>query len=486
MLESTYERELRVGYKDEKIKLLEQAVEQYQSREEQYQLREQQYQETIEELTERVSKLERSQALNSSNSSKPPSSDGFKKPNRTQSQREKSNKKSGGQPGHKGTTLQQVENPDIIERCEINTCPHCNADLNNEPVIDICRRQTIEIPKIIKPIVTEQQYDVKCCPECQNIVSMQDSGDSKAPVQYGANIKAFASYLVVYHLIPIKRATEIMNNFFGIAMSSGTIGNISTACFNAVKQIVEKIEKKLIIAPVKGADETGLNVAGKTCWAHILCNDQYVSYRLSEKRGDITECLEGTVVHDFFVSYNKLEKVKHAYCNAHLIRELKAAEEIDKEPWARKMSRLLKFSNCMVKQKRHLINAKWLERHRKVYDQIVNEGVAFHENQGILKKSARGRDKRRQGHNLVLRFKDNVDDILRFLTDEEVPFTNNQAESALRMIKVKLKVSGCFRTFEGANNFLTIRSFTATAQKQGIKPLDALASIFHGAPISLI
>jgi transposase len=468
-----------VDWKDEKIKLLEQAIEQFQAREKEYK-------QTIEKLIERVAELERSQALNSSNSSKPPSSDGLKKPHRIQSQREKSNKKSGGQFGHKGATLQQVENPDIIERCEMNACPHCNTDLINEPVIDICRKQIIDIPEEIKPIVTEHQYEIKYCPGCQKKVSIQNDGALKAPIQYGTNIKAAVSYLSAYNLIPEKRVAEIMKDFFGISMSLGTIGNISKACFNAVNPIVEKIEEELIIAPVKGADETGLRVAGKLHWVHVLCDDQRVHYRLSEKRGDVKECLSGVLVHDSFVSYDKLEGVEHALCNAHLLRELKAAEKIDKEPWARKMARLLKFGNCVAKQNRQVIDAKWLEKYRKLFDQIVDEGIAFHESLGVLKKSARGRDKRRIGHNLALRFKNKTDYVLRFLIDSATPFTNNQAEYSVRMIKVKQKVSGCFRTFEGANNFLTIRSYTATAQKQGTKPLNALASVFQGTHISLI
>jgi transposase len=479
-----------VGYKDEKIKLLEQTIEELQKgRIEDQIIKKQQQktiekqQETIEELTERVSNLEHSQALNSSNSSKPPSSDGLKKTNRTQSQREKSNKKSGGQPGHKGATLQQVEDPDIIERREINACPHCNTDLFNEPVIDICRKQIIDIPKEITPIVTEHQYEIKCCPGCQKKVYIQND---EAPVQYGPNIKTAVSYFGIYNLIPENRIIGIMNNFFGIALSSGTIGNIYKACFEGVKPIAEKIEEELIISPVKGADETGLRVAGRLHWVHALCDDKRVHYRLSEKRGDIKECLTGVVVHDSFVSYDRLEGVQHSLCNAHILRELKAVEEIDKELWARKMARLLRFGNRVSKENRQVINAKWLEKYRKLFDQIVDEAIGFYESLGVLKKSARGRDRRRIGHNLALRLKNKADYILRFLTDSEVPFTNNLAECAVRMIKVKQKVSGCFRTFDGANKFLTVRSFTATAQKQGVKPLDALASIFHGTPISLI
>jgi transposase len=190
------------------------------------------------------------------------------------------------------------------------------------------------------------------------------------------------------------------------------------------------------------------------------------NYRVSEKRGDVSIISSGVVTHDHFVSYySKLDGVQHSLCNAHHLRELKAVVEIDKEPWAKSMIRLLLFGHVKVQQDPQNITDDWLSRFRKIYDNIIASGLLLHENLGLLSKPKRGRVKRRPGHNLLLRLKNRSDDTLRFLYNLDVPFTNNAAEQSLRMIKVKQKVSGCFRTTDGAKDFLTVRSYTATAKK---------------------
>jgi transposase len=342
----------------------------------------------------------------------------------------------------------------------------------------------LDIPEIRKPIVTEHQFEVKCCPGCLKKVMYQDDILAKAPIQYGPNAKAAVSYLNMHNLIPENRVSQIMGDLFGMPMSVATVENTSKVCVNNIEKVVEQIEEHLKIVQVKGADESGIRVAGKLLWLHTLCNDKYVHYRVSEKRGDIKKDLKGIVVHDGFASYYKLENIQHALCNAHHLRELKAVEKIDKEPWARNMSRLLRFGNFFSQQKRPKITVKWLVKYRKLFDQIINEGIYFHEQLGVFKKPKRGRIGRRPGHNLLLRLQKRADDTLRFLSNSEVPFTNNQAELSLRMIKVKQKISGCFRTFEGAKNFLTVRSYTTTAQKHGFKALDVLTNVFKQTQLS--
>jgi len=469
----------RMCSKDKKIRELERIIE------EQQKIIEKQ-KEIITELTERVKKLERSLKLNSNNSGKPPSSDGLKKQPRVQSLREKSDKKPGGQPGHRGSTLLQVEAPDLIEQHKISCCPHCKIDLTDEPVIDICKKQIFDIPEIKRPFVTEHQLEIKHCPRCKKRVPAKGDRRAKAPVQYGPNTKAVVSYLNIHNLIPENRVAQIMNDLFGMPISVATVENFSKTCATNVEQVVEHIEEDLKVTPVKGADESGLRVAGKLSWLHSLSSKESVYYYATEKRGDIKKNLKGVVVHDGFVSYYKLENIQHALCNAHHLRELKAVVEIDKEPWARSMIRLLKLG-CRVAQERpQNITTEWLTKFKKLYDLIISTALSYHENLGVLKKPKRGRVKRRPGHNLVLRLQKYDNDVLRFLSNPEVPFTNNQAEQSLRMIKVKQNISGCFRTVEGANKFLTIRSYTATAQKQGVKTLDALTHAFQGKPLSLV
>ena len=197
--------------------------------------------------------------------------------------------------------------------------------------------------------------------------------------------------------------------------------------------------------------------------------------------------LAGTVVHDHFVSYyTKLDEAIHALCNAHHLRELKAVDEIDKEPWAKNMIRLLRLGCHFVTEKRQDINDKWLKRFEALYHKIIRDGLDYHENLDPLKKPSRGKTKRRPGHNLLLRLCNRADDVLRFLYNPEVPFTNNLSEQSLRMIKVKQKISGCFRTIGGVKRFLTIRSYTATAKKQGLNIINSLICTFSGPPIDLL
>jgi len=434
-------------------------------------------------LKERIAELERQIGLNSQNSSKPPSSDGFKKPPaRVQSLREKSGKKVGGQPGHEGRTLQQVNSPDQVKQQRVMICPHCKTDLSNVPVSDVIKRQVFDIPPI-KPVVTEHQLEVKFCPCCNRRVEAPKDPSVNAPVQYGNNAKTIATYLNIQNLTPTDRVAETIQDVFHLSMSPATVEKFTHSCSDIVTPVVEKIESNLKAADVKGSDESGLVIAGKLHWVHTLSNNKFVHYRASEKRGDVPTDLSGTVVHDHFASYySKLKGVQHSLCNAHHLRELKAVVELDKESWARHMVRLLKLGHAKVHRDPQNITAHWLTKYRALYDKIVTAGIRFHESLEPPRQSNRGRIKRRPGHNLLLRLKDRAADTLRFLYDRNVPFTNNTAEQSLRMIKVKQKVSGCFRTSDGAKQFLNVRSYTATAQKNGVNVFDALTKAFCHEP----
>lgn len=433
----------------------------------------------IVRLKERIAELERQLGLNSQNSSKPPSSDGLKKVSRVQSLRKTSGKRVGGQPGHAGFTLKQVESPDSIEKHTVTLCPCCKTDLINVPVSSLIKKQVFDIPKI-KPIVTEHQFEIKYCPGCNKKIEAPKDQFVTAPVQYGNNSKTISAYLNIQNLIPIERVAITMQDIFGLKISTATIEGITKLCSNNVKQSVESIEKNLKIAKVKGSDESGLAINGKINWVHSLSNDKFVHYRLSEKRGDILTDLSGTVTHDHFVSYySKLNNVEHSLCNAHHLRELKALIEMDKELWAKSMTRLLLLGWAKKNQDPQNITDDWLARFRKLYAKIVAMGISFHAVLEPLKKSSRGKIKRRPGHNLLLRLNNRADDTLR----PNVPFTNNSTEQSLRMVKVKQKISGCFRTFCGAKHFLRVRSYTATAQKQEVEIIDALRNAFTGSPL---
>jgi transposase len=239
-------------------------------------------------------------------------------------------------------------------------------------------------------------------------------------------------------------------------------------------------------APVKHMDETGFRVGGKTQWLHVASTFLLTFYRVSSKRGSLMESVSGIVVHDPWKPYYTMSDVLHALCNAHHLRELKALVEIEKENWARQMQRLLRIAchaTNVAREADVMLKPGLITMIERRYDAIVAEGLALHEAQPALGKVVkRGRAPRRVGHNLLLRLLTRRQDVLRFLTDPTVPFTNNLAEQDGRMMKVQQKISGGFRSDDGAKNFATIRSVLSTARKQGWSLIETLMS----DPFSLI
>jgi transposase len=318
-------------------------------------------------------------------------------------------------------------------------------------------------------------------------VELQVNGVSKAPVQCGPNIKAVVSYLHASNYVPDDRTARIMHDVFGVNLSVATVKNMIEECAYKVYPVTKGIESRLINAPVKHADESGIRINGKIKWVHTLCNDKLTHYQIPLKRSSIPQNLTGVVVHDYFRSYYaKLPYAQHALCNAHILRELKAVKEIDKEPWAEDMTKELLRAHKVARYNREKITNKWLTQFKNLYDKIIERGFTYHEGLDPVEQRGIGRFKRRPGHNLLLRLRDHSEDVLRFLYDPNVPFTNNCAEQALRMIKVKQKISGCFRTYRWAKNFLEIRAYLDSARKQGFNVIYALTSVFRTAPINLV
>ena len=425
----------------------------------------------VQMLTVRVQELERRLGLNSQNSSKPPSGDGLKKPPKPPSLREKSGKASGGQRGHKGDTLKQVAQPDEIVTHEIKTCPHCATDLTQQVVTDVRRRQVFDIPEP-KILVTEHQAQIKNCPCCAAKVIAAFPPEVMAPVQYGARVRGLSVYLHEQQLIPEDRLVVLFQDVFDLSVSAATLVNYSATFAQTITPLTGKIEQTLQSATVKNLDESGLRVAAKLHWMHVMSNDQWTHYRISPKRGDLPQGLSGHVVHDHFKPYYTLAGVTHALCGAHHLRELKGIAEIEKEAWAKQMARLLKLACHCVNHKR--MPATRVARITRCYDTIVAQGLTFHEQQPPLTSGRRGRKKRRPGHNLLIRLRDYKHDALRFLINSDVPFTNNQAEQDIRMIKVKQKISGGFRTLSGAEIFASVRSFLSTMRKQRVNLFRAI------------
>ena len=434
-----------------------------------------------ESLEARIAELERQLGLNSSNSGKPPSSDGLKKPARVTSLRERSAKKPGGQKGHKGETLRQVADPDDVVDHYPSACSGCGAGLDPDTSVGHSARQVFDLPEPEPLIVTEHRAHDCRCPACGAKTRAAFPDGVNAPVQYGTRIGAFVLYLLHYQLLPEKRLVELLADLLGVKLVTATIARISQDCAQRFQGFADVVRDHVAAAPVKHMDETGFRIGGRTQWLHIASTALLTFYRVCAKRGSLLMNVAGIVVHDHWKPYYTMPGVLHALCNAHHLRELKALVEIEKEDWARKMQRVLRRACHAANLARDRgVPPSLIALIERCYDSILAEGLAFHEAQAPLAqpvkggRKRRGRVPRRTGHNLLLRLATRKQDTLRFLHDPTVPFTNNQAERDGRMMKLRQKISGGFRSAEGAMDFALIRSLFSTAKKQGWNVIDAL------------
>jgi transposase len=341
------------------------------------------------------------------------------------------------------------------------------------------RRQVFDLPERLIE-VTEHQASVYCCAACGGETKAEFPAGVAAPAQYGERVRAAAVYLNVHQLVPEDRAAEAMGDLFGaLRLCSQSVADWVRGRAAALAPVAAQIAALAAQAPVRCLDETGFRVAGKGQWLHTVATETLTHYRVSAKRGEMPEGLTGGVaVHDGFKSYSGLTDVRHALCNAHHLRELKALVEIEKEDWARRMQRLLRracHAANLAREQDVPLKPGLIALIERRYDTIVADGLGFHETQPALTKiRPRGRPPRRVGHNLLLRLSTHKQDVLRFLTDPQVPFTNNLAERDVRMMKLRQKISGGFRSEDGAKDFAVIRSVLSTARKQGWNILATL------------
>lgn len=444
--------------------------------------------EELELLEERVEALENQLSKNSRNSSKPPSGDGFGK--RTGSLRTKSERRSGGQADHPGTTLEWRDEVDWVVEHPVEQCCGCGASLEHEAVERMIVRQVYDLPPL-QLQVSEHQAEVKGCPVC----GMENQGrfpkDVCHPVQYGAVVKGMMVYLMEGQLLPSGRTVEVLDEVFGATVSEGTLYNARAQCFEAIEPMTTAIATHLQQATVEHFDETGMRVNGKLWWLHVACTAGLTYYFVHPKRGkaaidemNILPQFQGKAVHDSWVSYGSYEGCKHYLCNAHHLRELTFIFERYQQPWAFQMMLLLGTMKHQVDEAKAtgqlaLASDQILEfEHR--YQAVIEQGFAANPPPPPVK--TRGRIKQSPPRNLLHRLNQQAA-VLGFMHDFTVPFDNNQAERDLRMMKLKQKISGGFRSHEGANMFCRIRSYLSTLRKQGIPVLDALVSLFMGNPI---
>lgn len=438
-------------------------------------------QEQVQHLSQRVAELEARLNQNSRNSSNPPSSDGLQKP---KSLRQKTGRKPGGQPGHPGKTLERVANPDHTVMLPVTSCP-CGAEasLKDQPVIDYERRQVFELPEP-KLEVTEYRAEIKRCPQCRNTVRAPFPDAVKATTQYGPRFLAFLVYLQHQQLLPANRISQLCGDLFGQPVSEAILFQTTQKCHDQLENFENKVVSQLQKEQVLTVDESGLRVDGKLHWLHTAGTDRLTFYGVHPKRGNkatdafnILPHFNGYLVHDFWKPYLKYD-CNHSLCNAHLLRELKFLLEEQHQTWAGKMSHLLFNMNTFAENQKTIATqltevqkALWLERFRS----LVAEGRQANPiNKPPEAKPKRGQQKQTKARNVLDRLEHHEAFVLAFFNDLRVPFTNNQAEQDIRMIKVRQKISGCFRTLQGAESFARIRGYLSTARKNGMNLLQSI------------
>ncbi|WP_073075376.1 IS66 family transposase, partial [Phormidesmis priestleyi] len=432
-------------------------------------------------LEQRVESLENQLAKNSRNSSKPPSGDGFKP--KPKSQRGKSGRSRGGQKGHPGQTLEWSTEVDEVIFHSVETCEACGSSLSEVAVEAWDVRQVQDLPPIGLS-VTEHRAEVKCCPGCQSRNRGAFPVGVNSVVQYGASLKSLMGYLLDYQLLPSARVEELFADVFGCALSEATLYTSRERCFDELEPVEDWIFEQVASADVIHCDETGMRVKGRLWWLHVASTDGFTFYFVHTKRGKaaleamaLLPTYEGISVHDGWKSYAQYD-CDHAWCNAHHLRELEFICERYQQVWAEEMSTLLRDLKQQVDdakdQGETTLNPDLVQWFEERYQRLVTAGLAANPSPLSSPDGAksRGRPKQSPAKNLLDRLQQHQSQVLAFMHDFRVPFDNNQAERDLRMMKLKQKISGGFRSVEGAQMFGRIRGYISTLKKQGFNVLD--------------
>ena len=448
----------------------------------------------LNQLEAEVKELKGRLGKNSRNSSKPPSGDGFGK--RTRSLRRKSEKPIGGQPDHPGQTLEWCSVPEFVEMHDIESCSGCGQSLVTVAVDEVLSRQVFDIPPI-ELLVTEHQVAVKCCPGCGQKSQGRFPFEASNVVQYGPRLKGMMVYLMEQQLLPSNRTCECLSDLLGVSVSEGTLYNTRAQCTEAIAPLEEEIAQAIKAAEVVHFDETGLRVNQHLWWLHVAATDGLSDYFVHPKRGRlamdemaILPEFEGKAVHDGLRSYQGYD-CEHFLCNAHHLRELQYVLEQYGQWWAFHLSVLLVSIHTQVKGLKaqgEAVPDEDLAALAARYDAILDQGLKQNPipPPDSTKPKKRGRPKRSVPRNLLERLQTHQAAVLGFMYNFDVPFDNNQAERDLRMMKLKQKIPGCFRSEQGAKDFCCIRGYLSTLRKQGLDVLDALVDLFSGNAHSLL
>ena len=437
-------------------------------------------------LVNRISELEERLNKNSKNSNKPPSSDGLKKPRNS---REKSGKPTGGQPGHEGKTLQKIESPDEIvdlrpRRCN---CGRCLDGVNG----NMKTRQVFDIPKIAIQVTEYRTYELEC-PDCHKVHTAEFPETISQPVQYGENMQAFMAYLTNYQLLPLERSTEIIRDICGQEISQGTLVNVNQRIHDKLEGFEEEIKEQIQAAEIVHFDETGIRCDNKTQWLHNASTDVLTHYAVHSKRGSnagkeigILPNFTGVAVHDHWMPYYTFADGSHAECNAHNLRNLKGVHENYKMEWAKQMASLLveikRRVDALKFEDKETMPKEEIKKYEALYNGIIAKGRnEISEKMPNCPKTKTGKPKNSIAVTLLERLDKYNIETLSFMYDFKIPFDNNLAERDIRMVKLKQKISGCFRASSGADMFCRIRSYISTARKNGQDVLESLSKAIRG------
>lgn len=445
-------------------------------------------------LAARVQTLEDQLAKNSRNSSKPPASDGLQKP-RQRSLRPPTDKKAGAQPGHPGRTLDMVEQPDHYQVHRVSRCAHCHTDLDDVAATTYVRRQVFDLPPV-RVEVTEHQAEIKTCPHCNAVTQAEFPAEVSQPTQYGATLQGQMVYFNQYHHIPVERTAEIFWDLYAQAVGEGTIVHASAVLAERVQPVNEAVKTHLQqTAETVHVDESGLRVDGRLQWVHVASTESVTYLDVDTHRGvkahqaiDILPHRTGRVMHDDYASYSQYPDAQHATCNAHHLRDLLFLHERHQQAWAEKMAQLLLDIKASVAAAydagQTVLTPEQLHQFEARYQSVLEQGYAANPPPVVAPDApkSRGKPKQSPARNLLDRLDKQRRAVLAFMYDFKVPFDNNLAERDLRMVKLKQKVSGCFRTTTGAKTFCRIRSYISTARKNGQNVLEALRLAVVGTP----